>query len=69
MENLNRERATWNSEARGIAVKCRELVMIVSVLPKNVNIHKRLTFSAFMVADVTMSFKSRLLDKTGRSKI
>lgn len=63
MESLNGERATGDSEGRSIAKEFGELI------PRNKKPEQQqervgITFSAFIVADVTISFRSRLRDKT-----
>ena len=62
MECLNGECATGDGEGRSIAEKFGELI------PQNEKYKQRgrvcVTFSAFIVADVTISFRSRLRDKT-----
>jgi len=64
MKYFDRECTTGNSVRWGISVEPGELV---SSLNKGSTAWKiaTLTFSAFMVADVTMSFRSRRRERTG----
>lgn len=62
MECLDGEGSTRDGEGRGVTEEFRELV------PRDKQLEEQeggsVTFSAFIVADVTISFRSRLLDKT-----
>ena len=62
MECLNRKCATRDSEGRSIAEEFGELISRNERLEQGEGVC--VTFSAFIVADVTTSFRSRLRDKT-----
>lgn len=63
MEYFDGKGATGDGICRGISVEPGELVSSVSTSSTKSETQD-LTFSAFMVADVTMSFKSRRRERT-----
>ena len=63
MENLDWESSTRDCETWSIAVKVRELPATVSST-NGAQKWIMCTFSAFIVAEVTISLRSLLLDKT-----
>ena len=63
VEDLDRERPARDGERGRVAIEGRELNESVSITP-GISRSISHTFSAFMVAEVTISFKSRLRDKT-----
>jgi hypothetical protein len=63
-EDVDGERSSRDGEARCAIVELRELhERIVSIFEQGTR-EERLTFSAFIVAEVTMSLRSRRRDKT-----
>ena len=62
MEGLDRKRPTGNGKTWCIPVECRKLPPSSEFLPDK--IRRARTLSAFIVADVTISFKSRRRDRT-----
>ena len=68
MEYFHREGAPRNGESRRISVEVRELTG--EYLAKfRIHIEVLQTLSAFIVAEVTISFKSLLRDKTSRKML
>ena len=65
VENLDRECTTGDSEARCVAVELGELINALSIcVPVSRKPQNVFTFSAFIVAEVTINFKSLRRDKT-----
>lgn len=64
MKYFDRECTTGNGIRWGISIEPGELVSSLNSGPATWKI-LTLTFSAFMVADVTMSFRSRRRERTG----
>jgi hypothetical protein len=62
VEDLDRESPTRNGVGSGVTEEGRELCTSLDINGTRLE----LTFSAFMVADVTMSFKSLRRDRTGQ---
>lgn len=63
MEHFDRKSPTGNGICWSISVECGELVSSLNRVSAMWKISD-LTFSAFMVADVTMSFRSRRRERT-----
>lgn len=63
VDDLDWEGTPGNSEAGGLTIEIRKLTNKRHQALSNIRSNK-LTFSAFMVADVTINFRSRRLDNT-----